>query len=63
MELKLIENENKKEIGTINLNFTPRKEEIIEFKNETYVCKHIIHSEKGVHILVNKKPLNYEILW
>ena len=63
MEFKLIETETKKEIGIINLIFLPRKEVIIEFQNETYVCKYVIHSEKGIHILVFKKDVNYDIIW
>ena len=63
MELILIENVTKKNIGTINLKFIPRKKEIIEFENKTYVCKYVVHSEKGVHILVIKKLIDYEIIW
>lgn len=63
MKLKLIESENKKEIGTIDFEFIPRKEEIIEFENNTYVCRQVFHSEKGVIILVSKKTTDYQLHW
>lgn len=63
MTLKIIDNITKNEIGDINLHFIPRTKEIIEFNGKTYHCNHIVHSEKGVQILVTKKDVNYDIVW
>lgn len=63
MIIKLVDSYSKEGIGNIELKFLPREKEIIQFKNETYICKYVIHSEKGVQLLVVKKEVSYDISW
>lgn len=56
MTIKLINQESGKEIGQINLDYIPPKDEHIEFENQTYGISKIIHSESAVKLIIFNLP-------
>tara|TARA_R110001592_G_scaffold174562_1_gene413431 strand:+ start:2792 stop:3001 length:210 start_codon:yes stop_codon:yes gene_type:complete len=58
MKFKLINQKTKEIIGEINLQFLPKVNDIIEFKNEEYTLSSIIHSESEIKLRVSEPKKN-----
>ena len=56
MKIKLSEQENLKEIGTIELEVVPIKDDCVLFEETVYLVMNILYSKNETSLIVRKHP-------